>query len=60
MTTAGTGAYGGWMISLRAFSIEAPGVAMREVPVFAGGDVGKADFVGRVTGALEYLIFGPS
>ncbi|MEM8949739.1 MAG: D-alanyl-D-alanine carboxypeptidase family protein [Pseudomonadota bacterium] len=40
--------------------IEAPGLAVQEVPVFAGGDVGKADFVGRVTGALEYLIFGPS
>ena len=33
---------------------------MEEVPVFAGADVAKADFVGRVTGALEYLIFGPS
>jgi D-alanyl-D-alanine carboxypeptidase (penicillin-binding protein 5/6) len=40
--------------------IEAPGLAPSEVPVFAGADVGKADFVGRVTGALEYLIFGPS
>ncbi|MEM7045449.1 MAG: D-alanyl-D-alanine carboxypeptidase family protein [Pseudomonadota bacterium] len=40
--------------------IEAPGLAMQEVPVFAGADVDKADFVGRVTGALEYLIFGPS
>ncbi|MGI9487657.1 MAG: D-alanyl-D-alanine carboxypeptidase family protein [Geminicoccaceae bacterium] len=40
--------------------IEAPGVAVQEVPVFAGESVDKADFVGRVTGALEYLIFGPS
>lgn len=40
--------------------IEVPGVAIDEVPVFAGADVSKADFVGRVTGALEYLIFGPS
>jgi D-alanyl-D-alanine carboxypeptidase (penicillin-binding protein 5/6) len=40
--------------------IEAPGLAVEEVPVLAGADVGKADFVGRVTGALEYLIFGPS
>ena len=40
--------------------IEAPGLDARDVPVFAGGSVGRADFVGRVTGALEYLIFGPS
>ena len=40
--------------------IEAPGVAVQQVPVFAGESVDKADFVGRVTGALEYLIFGPS
>ena len=40
--------------------IEAPGLAYGDVPVFAGADVDKADFVGRVTGALEYLIFGPS
>ncbi len=45
---------------LASIRIEAPGVAVQEVPVFAGGDVEKADFVGRVTGALEYLIFGPS
>ncbi|MGI9498797.1 MAG: D-alanyl-D-alanine carboxypeptidase family protein, partial [Geminicoccaceae bacterium] len=44
---------------LASIRIEAPGVE-EVVPVFAGGDVGKADFVGRVTGALEYLIFGPS
>ncbi len=40
--------------------IEAPGITMEDVPVLAGADVQKADFVGRVTGALEYLIFGPS
>jgi len=40
--------------------IEAPGFEFEEVPVYAGADVAKADFVGRVTGALEYLIFGPS
>jgi D-alanyl-D-alanine carboxypeptidase (penicillin-binding protein 5/6) len=40
--------------------IVAPGMSFDDVPVFAGADVGKADFVGRVTGALEYLIFGPS
>ena len=40
--------------------IEAPGLAFEAVPVYAGADVAKADFVGRVTGALEYLIFGPS
>jgi D-alanyl-D-alanine carboxypeptidase (penicillin-binding protein 5/6) len=40
--------------------IEAPGLAFDEVPVYAGADVDKADFFGRVTGALEYLIFGPS
>ena len=45
---------------LASIRIEAPGVAVQEVPVFAGGSVAKADFVGRVTGALEYLIFGPS
>ncbi len=45
---------------LASLLIEVPGIAVQEVPVFAGGDVGKADFVGRVTGALEYLIFGPS
>jgi D-alanyl-D-alanine carboxypeptidase (penicillin-binding protein 5/6) len=43
-----------------SIKIEAPGIDMQEVPVFAGGSVAKADFVGRVTGALEYLIFGPS
>lgn len=45
---------------LASIRIEAPGVVTQEVPVFAGDDVGKADLVGRVTGALEYLIFGPS
>ncbi|MEZ5930780.1 MAG: D-alanyl-D-alanine carboxypeptidase family protein [Alphaproteobacteria bacterium] len=40
--------------------IEAPGLAAQDVPIFAGADIDKADFVGRVTGALEYLIFGPS
>ncbi|MGI9436866.1 MAG: D-alanyl-D-alanine carboxypeptidase family protein [Geminicoccaceae bacterium] len=45
---------------IASLKIEAPGYAFDEVPVFAGADVGKADFVGRVTGALEYLIFGPS
>ena len=40
--------------------IEAPGLDVDAVPVIAGEDVGKADLVGRVTGALEYLIFGPS
>lgn len=40
--------------------IEAPGLAPEDVPIFAGASVDKADFVGRVTGALEYLIFGPS
>ena len=40
--------------------VEAPGLAMDDIPVFAGASVQKADFVGRVTGALEYLIFGPS
>ncbi|MGI9510898.1 MAG: D-alanyl-D-alanine carboxypeptidase family protein [Geminicoccaceae bacterium] len=45
---------------LASIRIEAPGVEFQEVPVFAGGNVAKADFVGRVTGALEYLIFGPS
>ncbi len=45
---------------LASIRIEAPGVAIEDIPVFAGADIGKADFVGRVTGALEYLIFGPS
>jgi D-alanyl-D-alanine carboxypeptidase (penicillin-binding protein 5/6) len=40
--------------------VEAPGLALDDVPVLAGADVRKADFFGRVTGALEYLIFGPS
>ena len=40
--------------------IEAPGFEFEEVPVLAGADVPKAGFVGRVTGALEYLILGPS
>ena len=40
--------------------IEVPGLETADVPVFAGANVEKADFVGRVTGALEYLIFGPS
>jgi len=40
--------------------IEVPGVDVADIPVYAGADVDKADFVGRVTGALEYLIFGPS
>lgn len=40
--------------------IEAPGLAFNDVPLFAGADIDKADFFGRVTGALEYLIFGPS
>ncbi|MDH3663294.1 MAG: D-alanyl-D-alanine carboxypeptidase [Alphaproteobacteria bacterium] len=45
---------------LAIIRIEAPGIDIPDVPVFAGGSVAKADFVGRVTGALEYLIFGPS
>lgn len=45
---------------LASIRIEAPGVAIDDIPVFAGADINKADFVGRVTGALEYLIFGPS
>lgn len=45
---------------LARVTIEAPGFDFDEVPIFAGADVEKADFVGRVTGALEYLIFGPS
>ncbi len=45
---------------LASLTIEAPGLPVQEVPLFAGGSVDKADFVGRVTGALEYLIFGPS
>ena len=45
---------------LASIRVEAPGIAAQEVPVFAGESVDKADFVGRVTGALEYLIFGPS
>jgi len=40
--------------------IEVPGLAFNDVPLFAGADIDKADFLGRVTGALEYLIFGPS
>ncbi|MGI9450472.1 MAG: D-alanyl-D-alanine carboxypeptidase family protein [Geminicoccaceae bacterium] len=40
--------------------VEAPGLTMEEFPVLAGADVPKADLIGRVTGALEYLIFGPS
>jgi D-alanyl-D-alanine carboxypeptidase (penicillin-binding protein 5/6) len=40
--------------------IEAPGLEPEDVPIYAGANVDKADFVGRVTGALEYLIFGPS
>jgi len=40
--------------------IEVPGLTMEDIPVLAGADVPRADFVGRVTGALEYLIFGPS
>ncbi len=46
--------------ALAKIRIEAPGLSMEEVPVLAGANVAKADFVGRVTGALEYLIFGPS
>ena len=45
---------------LASIRIEAPGMEIEDIPVFAGADIGKADFVGRVTGALEYLIFGPS
>jgi D-alanyl-D-alanine carboxypeptidase (penicillin-binding protein 5/6) len=41
-------------------TIEVPGQDVDEVPVLAGADIAKADLVGRVTGALEYLIFGPS
>ena len=40
--------------------VEAPGLSLEEIPVLAGADVPKADLIGRVTGALEYLIFGPS
>ena len=45
---------------LASIRIDAPGVQIEDIPVFAGTDINKADFVGRVTGALEYLIFGPS
>ncbi len=40
--------------------IEAPGLVVEHIPVLTGADVPRADFFGRVTGALEYLIFGPS
>jgi D-alanyl-D-alanine carboxypeptidase (penicillin-binding protein 5/6) len=40
--------------------VTAPGITPREVPVIAGADVGRATLFGRMTNALEYLIFGPS
>lgn len=40
--------------------VEAPGFDFEDVPILAGADVPKAGLVGRVTGALEYLILGPS
>jgi D-alanyl-D-alanine carboxypeptidase (penicillin-binding protein 5/6) len=38
--------------------VSAPGLA-HQVPLVAGATVGQAGLLGRVTSALEYLIFGP-
>ena len=35
----------------------APGMPTREVPLVAGRDVGEAGFVGRIAGAVEYLVY---
>ena len=39
-------------------AITAKGLTPLQVPLVAGGDVGKAGVIGRLTGALTYLVWG--
>ena len=45
---------------LAQLEIAAPGIEPWEVPLVAGSEVQAASLLGRVTGALGYLIWGPS
>jgi D-alanyl-D-alanine carboxypeptidase (penicillin-binding protein 5/6) len=45
---------------LAQLEIAAPGVEPWEVPLVAGAEVQAANLLGRMTGALNYLIWGPS
>jgi serine-type D-Ala-D-Ala carboxypeptidase (penicillin-binding protein 5/6) len=45
---------------LAQLEIAAPGIEPWEVPLVAGSEVQAANLLGRVTGALGYLIWGPS
>ena len=45
---------------LAQLEIAAPGIEPWEVPLVAGSEVQAANLFGRVTGALGYLIWGPS
>ncbi|MGH6945487.1 MAG: D-alanyl-D-alanine carboxypeptidase family protein [Geminicoccaceae bacterium] len=40
--------------------VSAPGLEARRMPLVAGAAVDSANLLGRMTGALNYLIFGPS
>ncbi len=40
--------------------IDVPGFNFDDVPILAGANVPKAGFLRRVTGALEYIVLGPS
>jgi hypothetical protein len=45
---------------LAYLEIVAPGLEPRQVPLVAGEAVQAASVFGRVTSAIEYLIWGPS
>ena len=45
---------------LGELEIAAPGIDTFSVPLLAGADVAKAGVLGRMTGAVEYLIWGAS
>jgi D-alanyl-D-alanine carboxypeptidase (penicillin-binding protein 5/6) len=45
---------------LAYLEIAAPGLEPRQVPLVAGEEVQAASMFGRMTSAIEYLLWGPS
>jgi len=46
--------------ALAELEISAPGIESRRVPLLAGEEIQEAGLLGRMSGALGYLIWGPS
>jgi D-alanyl-D-alanine carboxypeptidase (penicillin-binding protein 5/6) len=46
--------------TLAELEISAPGIEPRRVPLLAGEEIQEAGLLGRMSGALGYLIWGPS